>query len=123
MNCIINRIDEITDQAIYNSFQEIPVTIQQSQKDYHLAFQVKGSDCQLIKQHNAYYCYFHILALEDKNNTSEFTLALNKRVYASSLREGELSRNMVFMDEYLYFKFSLTSIEDILSITFYLTVL
>ena len=50
-------------------------------------------------------------------------MALNKRVYASALREGELSRNIVFMDEYLYFKFSLTSIDDILSITFYLTVL
>lgn len=50
-------------------------------------------------------------------------MELNKRVYASALREGELSRNIVFMDEYLYFKFSLTSIEDVLSITFYLTVL
>lgn len=55
--------------------------------------------------------------------SSEFTMSVSKRRFASLLREGQLSKDLLFKDEYLYYKLGLSTLEDIVSITVFVTVI
>jgi hypothetical protein len=124
LGCTLNDSSVLNNSALHKTFEEIDLTIKKSDVYYYLVFQVNGSDCTRLNSTAAYYCSFHVAAIASASaNVSDYTVTLNKRRYASTLREGELSRDLVFKDEYLYFRFLLSSLEDVLSITLYATVL
>jgi hypothetical protein len=50
-------------------------------------------------------------------------MSVSKRRFASLLREGQLSKDLLFKDEYLYYKLGLSSLDDIVSITVFVTVI
>lgn len=86
-------------------------------------FQVNTSECTPVNSTLANYCSFHIAAIEDANLTTHYTVTLNKRQYHSTLREGQLARDLVFKNEYLFYRFVIGSLDNVESITFYSTII
>jgi len=50
-------------------------------------------------------------------------MSLNKRKYAGIIREGSTIKDLLFKDEYLYFKLGLSTLEEVVSITVFVTVI
>lgn len=93
---------------------------------YYMSFQYDAQKCAQLNisaNNTKYYCSFHIAALETLNKTSDYTISLNKRLYTNTLLEGTLSRDYIYEDEYLYFRFIVGSLEDIVSVTFFYTLI
>ena len=120
LDCVIADTSALG--AVLSSFQEIEVTLKKSDIYYYLVFQVDASQCAAVNASQAHYCSFHVAAIEDANASSHYTLTLSKRMYHSTLREGQLARDIVLKGEYLFYRFLLGSLDNVESITFYSTI-
>lgn len=123
LDCVINSVSELQDSAVLGTFQEIELTLKKSEIYYYLVFQVNASQCSAVNSSLANYCSFHVAAIEDANLSSHYTLTLSKRQYHSTLREGQLARDIVLKQEYLFYRFVLGSLDNVDSITFYSTII
>jgi hypothetical protein len=91
-----------------------------------MSFQYDAQKCSKLNvsaNNFKYYCSFHIVALETINKTSDYTITLNKRLYTNTLLEGTLSRDFIYEGEYLYFRFIVGSLDDIVGVTFFSTLI
>lgn len=77
-----------------------------------MLFDYNLSTCTSMKVNNntsAYYCYFHIVTAA-RSGDIEYTLSLTKRKYASLLKEGQVVRDTIFQNEYIFYRFALSSL-------------
>jgi hypothetical protein len=75
--------------------------MKQSEHYYYMSFKYDALSCSKIdvaSNDTRLYCSFHIVALQNDNITSDYTITLNKRQYTSTLIEGALSRDFIYKD-------------------------
>lgn len=72
---------------------------------------------------DGYYCLFQIVGLDETKDTIDYTITYNKRDFSALLRQGQLSKDIIYKDEYLYYKLGLSSLQGVDSITVFTTVI
>jgi hypothetical protein len=100
--------------------------MKKSDSYYYISFQYDTQQCShlnVTSNDTRYYCSFHIAAIENDNISADYTITLNKRRYTTTLMEGALTRDYIYKDEYLYFRFIIGSLDEVVSVTFFTTVI
>jgi hypothetical protein len=121
LSCVLSSNSSLSNQTVIDSFQDITITMKKSDNYYYMSFQYDATNCTYFNTSAKYYCAFQIVAIEGQNATSDYTITLNKRLYTSTLMEGQLTRDFIFKEEYLYFRFIIGSLDEVVSVTFYST--
>lgn len=97
-----------------------------SEDYYYMSFQYDVKKCSKLNITSSdfkYYCSFHVIALEAVNKSADYTITLNKRLYTNTLLEGTLSRDFIYEDEYLYFRFIVGNLDEVVTVTFFTTLI
>ena len=68
---------------------------------------------------SGYYCFFHIVVA----GNVQYTVSLTKRKYSSLLKEGQVVREIIFKDQYIFYRFALSSLDDIEEVAVYITLI
>lgn len=70
-----------------------------------------------------YYCAFHAIAANFNETMMEYTWSVVRRDYSTLMKEGQLIRDAIFKDESLYYRFGLSSLDGVIEVTFFITVI
>ena len=126
MKCAINTTDELDNQTTLDAFNSVPLTIKTTDAYTTIIFQYNMSKCGIGSMNNlgiGYNCTFHVVTVDRTNSAFDYTFTMNKRAYSAFLREGHLAKDMIYKNEYLYYQFGLSSLEGVISITVFVTVI
>ena len=64
-----------------------------------------------------------MIVADTSNSTIDYNIIMNRRISLVFLQEGHLAKDMIYKNEYLYYQFGLSSLEGVISITVFVTVI
>ena len=64
-----------------------------------------------------------MIVADTSNSTIDYNIIMNRRMSSGFLQEGHLTKDMIYKNKYLYYQFGLSSLEGVISITVFVTVI